>query len=165
VANWSNARLIVIGCHPAVLEFSRKARNNPPSIFTSDMLVGEAQELCSERIERWHPGLSRKKYVFQVRNDDGRDHFREISREFKSLHFILVFDDGGDGKFGSYLIRDGHCRTYSIPQKLVNAVLAKHKAVEILNDEDYFEYFEACWELMDLAQAHWERLLERPGKT
>src|SRR5438045_4063903 len=73
VANWCNARLIVIGRRPAVLQFSRKARAKPASIFRPDMLVGEGQDLFSERVERWNSGssqkrsgLSKKKYVFQV---------------------------------------------------------------------------------------------------
>src|SRR4051812_20976465 len=122
MANWCNARLIVVGQRCAVLHFSRQARTRPSSVFKPDMLIGEAQELFSERMERWTRKIFKKKYVFQVRNDDGRDHFEEISRQFPSLLFVLVYDDGGDGQYGIYLIRKGRCRSYSVPDNLITAV-------------------------------------------
>ena len=97
------------------------------------MLAGEAKELFSERTERWTPKISRKKYLFQIRNDDGRDHFTEISRRFKSLWFVLVYDGAGGGQWGSYLIRQGRCRSYS-------------RVEDDWDDEDDWRFWEANWE-------------------
>jgi len=116
MANWCNARLIVVGQRSVVLHFSKQARTRkkagaadladweryrPSSIFTPDMLVGEGKELSSERIERWTSEISRKKYLFQIRNDDGRDHFTEISRRFKSLGARHDGQAGGQAAFGA----------------------------------------------------------------
>ena len=159
MANWYPVRLIVVGQRSAVLHFSSQARARPSSIFKPDMLIGEGQELFSERIERWTPKISRKKYVFQVRSDDGRDHFQELSRRFTSPWFVLVYGDPSGEQYGSYIIRQGRCRSYSVPDKLKIAVMRKHGAEYIEDDEDDWRFWEASWELMDLAQAHWDGLL------
>ena len=159
MASWCNARLIVVGPRSVVLHFSRRARAKPSPIFTPDMLVGEAQELFSERIERWAARTYRKKYVFQVRSDDGRDHFQEISLKFTSPWFVLVFGDPDLNDYGSYVIRQGRSRSYSVPDKLKIEVMARHGAEDITDDEDDWRFWDASWELMDLAQVHWDRFL------
>jgi hypothetical protein len=158
MANWCNARSIVVG-QRSVLHFSRQARTRPASIFKPDMLIGETQKLFSERIERWAPKIFRKKYVFQVRSDDGRDHFQELSRRFTSSLFLLVYGDPNVDQYGSYIIRQARCRSYSVPDKLKTAVMRKHGAEDIKDDEDDWRFWDASWELMDLAQAHWDGIL------
>jgi len=64
VANWCDARLIVVGQRPDVVELSRHARTRPSSLFEPDMLEGESQDLFAERMETLGRGLSKKKYVF-----------------------------------------------------------------------------------------------------
>lgn len=153
MANWCNVRLVLSGLRSAVLEFSRRARSRPSSYFEPDMLAGEAQELFSERIRNLDKSLYQKVYKFQVRNDDGRNHFQELSKQHTNLCFVLVYADPASGDFGSYLIRQGRTRKYSIPQKTKEAVMAKH-GVDYDYDDDS-PYWEASWELMDLAHDHW----------
>src|SRR5262245_57356771 len=136
MAKWCNARLIVVGQRSVVLHFSRQARTRPSSIFKPDMLIGETQELFSERIEAWTPKISRKKYVFQVRNDDGRDHFQELSQWFTSSWFVLVYGDPNVDQYGSYIIRQGRCQSYCVPDKLKMDMMRKHGAEDIKDDED-----------------------------
>jgi len=69
----------VIGQRSAVLAFSRRARIRPSLYFQPDILVGEAQELFAERTETFRKRLAEKVYKFQIRNDDGKDHFRSVS--------------------------------------------------------------------------------------
>lgn len=154
MANWCNARLVLSGRRSAVLDFSSRARRRPSSYFEPDMLEGEAQELFSERIRNLGKDLSQKVYKFQVRNDDGRNHFQKLSTKHTNLCFILVYADPASGDFGSYLIGRGRTRKYSIPQKTKEAVMAKH-GVDYDSDDDS-PYWEASWELMDLAQDRWQ---------
>jgi hypothetical protein len=141
------------------MEFSRHARRHPSSIFTPDMLEGEAQELFSERMEAWARGVWRKVYKFQVRNDDGFQHFRSVSRRYRGLWFVLVYGDPNGDAFGSYLIRLGRGRHYRVPRELEPAVMARH-SVSDDSDEDW-RYWEASWELMDLAEAQWRAVVQR----
>src|SRR5689334_16753645 len=87
VSNWCNARLIVAGSRTEVLRFSRQSRANPSSIFEADMLVGETQDLFSERAKPMAPNLMKKVYKFQVSNDDGCAHFRIVSKQHPALRF------------------------------------------------------------------------------
>jgi hypothetical protein len=167
VANWVNARLIAAGDRLAVLRFSRRARISPSSIFRPDMLVGEGQDLFSERMQRWAPDVFAKKYLFQVRNDDGRDHFLEVSPRFEALCFVLVFGDPY-GSYGSYLIRQAHYRCYSVSQQKVDCVQSKHGVVDQADDaadEEDWRFWEASWELMDIAEVHWRRFVLQPAKS
>jgi hypothetical protein len=157
VANWCNVRLVVFGGRSAVLEFSRSARVRPSLFFDPDMLEGEAQELFSERIQRLEKGLAQKIYIFQVRNEDGRSHFRNLSNRHAHLGFVLVFGDPSSGDFGSYYIRRGRIRKFLIPQKTKEAVMVKH-GVDHDSDDDS-SFWEASWELMDLAQIHWRKFM------
>jgi hypothetical protein len=159
MANWCNARLVVLGGRSVVLGFSRRARSKPSAFFGSDMLVGEAQELFSERIENLAKGSAQKIYKFQVRNDDGRNHFRNLSKHHTRLCFVLVFGDPSSGEFGSYFICQGRIRKYLIPQKTKETVMANH-SVDFDSDDD-FPYWEASWELMDLAQDHWQESMKK----
>jgi hypothetical protein len=158
MANWCNARLVVIGQRPAVLEFSRSARTRPSSFFRPDMLQGEGQDLFAERIENLDRRAAQKIYKFQIRNDDGRNYFRNLSKHHKELRFILVFSDPNCDDFGSYLIDQGRCRKYSLPAKSKESVVAKHQ-FDYDSDDDS-AYWEASWELMDIAQYHWQNVIK-----
>jgi hypothetical protein len=121
------------------------------------MLVGEAQELFSERATRLLPDRTSKKYVFQIRNDDGLRHFRSISRTYPSLKFVLVYGSNGDDTYGSYSIFRGRARSYSVPATTVEDVMAKHGVLDDPDDE--WSFLEAEMEIMDLAEARWQKFL------
>jgi len=61
------------------------------------MLVGEAQGLFCERATPIGRGLLEKKYIFQVCacDEDGQQHFRNLSRLYPGLRFVYVY--GWDG--------------------------------------------------------------------
>jgi hypothetical protein len=122
------------------------------------MLFGQGEGMSAWRMETLGQGLSQKKYVFQVRNDDGRDHFLTISRRYPDLIFQLTYDDAASGEFGSYLIRNCRAKAFLVPQKVIDSVMLKHN-YDYENDEYDSEnerrYWEASWELMDLAESHW----------
>lgn len=166
MANWCNARLIVSGRRGDVLSFSRLSQTRPSSLFGADMLRGETDDLRSERIKTLERGLAKKVYNFQIRNDDGRDYFRRLSRQFPALIFVLVYFDPNNDPSGSYFIWRGQARSYELPGQLQEAVMEKHG---ITNDvfagewssEDEWRYQEASWELMGLAEAYWQQTLHR----
>lgn len=122
------------------------------------MLVGEAQNLFSERIRR-RKSFFQKTYIFQIRWDDGRTHFRKISRNFPSLYFILIYAAPNIDAVGSYLIRGGRSRHYALTETMKVATYAKHGESENADDVDDDSYWEAQWELMDLADAYWDRFI------
>lgn len=160
MANWCNAQLIVAGQRRDVLRFSRIARAQPSSLFKPDMLHGEAQDLFAERMEKLQPDLAKKAYIFQIRNDDGLEHFRLVSRDFPALCFVLVYFDPNNDPSGSYFISRGRARKYFVPVELHEAVMARHGITEDSYDkwdsDDERHYWEASWELMELAEAHWQ---------
>jgi hypothetical protein len=135
--------------------------SGPSAIFRADMLVGESQEIFAERMENVGQGISKKRYIFQVRNDDGRDHFRAISRRYPSLDFVLAYYDVNVGEYGSYLIRDGSSRAYTVPSEIIESVMAKHEYDPDSEDADEFGFWEASYELADMAEARWLKLSYR----
>lgn len=159
MANWCNARLIVAGRRGDVLRFSRLSRLRPSALFGPDMLHGETDDLHSERIKVVEPGLAKKKYTFQIRNDDGRKHFCRLSRQFLTVCFVLVYFDANNDPSGSYFISRGRARSYELPALLHETVMARHGVSE--DSDDDCGYWEASWELMDLAEAHWQQTVIR----
>jgi hypothetical protein len=161
MATWCNARLIVAG-HGADVTRFRRLVHAQPSVFSPDMLVGETQELFSERAIPLGPELLEKKYFFQVRSDDGLDHFRDLSRSYPALCFVLVYgwDGWNEYSYGSYFIFRGHTRNFSASARLVEKVVAKH-GVDDNPDGDwpYEPEVNAERELMDLAEARWQKSL------
>jgi hypothetical protein len=144
--------------------FPLRRRRRPSSVFGPDMLHGADGGLRSERIETVAPGLAKKVYRFQIRNDDGRQYFCLISRGHPALCFVLVYFDPDNEPSGTYFIRRGRARRYDVPAHLQEALMAKHGITGEVFDaewsaEDESSYWEASWELMDLAEAHWERTL------
>lgn len=93
------------------------------------------------------------RYLFQVRDDDGRDHFQAVSTRFASLRFVLVYGDANSGEFGSYLISNGHAEGYLLPSETVDSLMRKHGIG--FDSEDEGPYWEASSEAMDLAEARW----------
>ena len=69
MATWCNARLVIAGRTADVARFRRRAHARPSSVFRPDMLVGEAQNLFSERATRLGPDLLEKRYMFQGCSD------------------------------------------------------------------------------------------------
>lgn len=165
LANWCNARLVVVGRRPVLREFSKHTRVKPSSVFGPDMLQGESQDLIAERMRGIGPHLSMKKYMFQVRGDDGLDHFRDVSRRCISLYFVLAYHDPNVGEFGSYLIRQGRSRAYAVPEGLINSVMWMHGVdFEAGDYEVQGGYWEASLEIMDQAESRWlTRLVRRGG--
>jgi hypothetical protein len=96
MASWCNARLIVVGHPTDVTRFRRLSgvevarvgtrRIGPLAdvrasrVFRGDMLAGEAQGLFCERATWIGQDLVEKTYVFQVRDEDGQEHFRNLSK-------------------------------------------------------------------------------------
>jgi hypothetical protein len=48
-------------------------------------------------------------------------------------------------------------RSYAVPDKLKIEVMATHGAEDITEDD--WRFWDASWELIDLAQVHWDRFL------
>ncbi len=159
MGNWANVRLAVIGSHSEVVRFSKSVPvDRASTVFTVSMLVGEDGHLFAERMTRLGR-LSRKVYKFQLKNDDGSDHFRRVSRNHQALTFILVFSDPNGVECGSYLIRRGRSRRYLLPGKQWGNLEDKHGYSGSGEDEDEWAYWEASFEAMDVCQAKWEKLL------
>ena len=160
MANWCNARLVAVGPRSEVLKFGEKVRRRPNTCFRPDMLIGEAQELFAERIEKLNDRLAQKMYVFQVRNGDGCGHFRKLSTRFAKLRFVLVYADPNSDDFGSYFLHQGRSKEYLVSDRLKASIMTKHHAADDADDDD--AYWEATWELMDLAQRHWKPVRAKP---
>ena len=164
MADWCNARLIVAGRTADVTRFRRLAHTQPSSVFRPDMLVGEAQELFSERATPFGPDLLAKKYIFQVCSDDGLEHFQNLSQSYPGLRFVMVYgwDGWNEYSYGSHFISRGRARRYSISVRVVEKAMAKHGVDDNPNDEwPYEPEINAETELMDLAEARWQKLLLR----
>jgi len=123
------------------------------------MLHGEGADLHSERIEVLKPHFAKKAYTFQICDDDGRSHFCRLSRQFPALCFVLVYFDPNNDPSGSFFISRGRTRSYELPGELTEAVMRKHGITG--DDYDDCSYWEASWELMDLAETHWGPVLIR----
>ena len=125
------------------------------------MLAGEAQQLISGRATAFGAGYSRKVYKFQIRSDDGLDHFRNISHSQPALRLVLAYGYD-DHSYGSYFIARGRARSYSAPSRLVENVMAKHGVGHNPDEEwPYDSEMDAETELMDLVEARWHKLLLR----
>ena len=186
MAEWCNARLLIVGSASEVARFRRLASipvgwNGPWDVdpltdsracrvFRGDMLVGETQAIFSERATAIGPDQREKKYVFQVRacDEEGQEHFRKISSSHPHLCFVYVYgwDGWNEYSYGSYLIRRGQIRTYRVPVRLIEKALAKHGVDGNPNDEwPYQPEIDAERELMDLAEAHWTKWLRGRDPT
>ena len=125
------------------------------------MLVGEAQELFSERAARLGQDRSAKRYIFQACGEEGVAHFQDLSRSYPRLRFLLVYG-WDDHSYGSHYISKRQTRSYRVSDLLVDKVMAKNGVNDNPNNEWPFEpEMDAEKELMDLAEAHWRESLLR----
>ena len=153
MANWVNARLLADGPRDAVLAFAAATRDETKRIFRADMLVGEATPPRRDRVKRVADGIYRKAFVFRVRNDTGERHLTRVSKRYRRLSFVLVYGDPNSDTYGAAHIARGELEDYVISARQARTVWRKHKVT--LDDEDEWRFWEASWELMDLAEAHW----------
>lgn len=163
MSNWCNVSLKVYGSKHAVVNFAKKVRQRKHSYFRPDMLHGEGGELASERLRAISPSLAEKWYRFQVRNDDGLEHFKRISVLHPTLRFILVYGDSSCDSFGSYLIDRSKVQNFELSSEKISEIYRKHLG----DDEDSYEdwkFWEANWEMMDIAENHWKPKLLRWSK-
>ena len=198
MAEWCNALLIVVGERSEVSRFIKHAREKPPepliwvpdiivddgevmllprpqgkadAIFIPDMWCGQGGDLFSFRIKDLGQGLAMKQYGFQIRNDDGRSHFRSVSVRYPDLHFVLVNHWGPPDECSSFLIHGGRTKAYRMPDALIDSVLAEYGFDPDLDwDEEHVDEYEdnnwvafvAAQEMMELAGARWlDGLLRR----
>jgi hypothetical protein len=159
MGNWCNVRLKIVGRRSDVLDFSRLARARASSFFEPDMLQGEGQDLFSERAVRFRADYMQKVYKFQVCNDDGLSHFRRLSRRYPALCFVLVYGDPNEDRYGSYFIQRGRVRVHSLSYRQKKAMWTKHGANDNGDFAEEYSFWDASWELMDLAEAHWEKAI------
>ena len=55
--------------------------------------------------------------------------------------------------YGSALVERGEAQDYDITERQTRAMFRKHRVTD--EDEDDWRFWEASWELMHLAEAHW----------
>jgi hypothetical protein len=152
--------LLATGSRDAVLAFAAAARDETKRVFRADMLVGETSPVRRDRVERVGDGLYRKRFLFQVRNGSGLEHFIRISKRYRRPSFVLVFGDPNTDSYGSALIARGEAQQYDVTTRQTRAIFRKHRVAD--EDEDDERFWEASWELMDLAEAHWTA---HPGRA
>jgi hypothetical protein len=173
MANWCNLRLSVIGTPEEVARFRKAAgpadgriRADQSRIFTADMERGEGDDLKAYGTKRWGRRFERAEYVLQGRNTDYSDEFLEISTRHPQLAFVLTFSDPNDDSHGSYLMLGGDSRMWGIPARLHREVMRKHyKRQGCMDRRGRVDYdhdnaddaeWDAFFEMMDLAAAHWD---------
>lgn len=123
--------------------------------------MGETSDLRGERIVAASRGMARKAYAFQAAREDPAAHFRRLSRLESDLVFVLVEADPNSDNYGSALIRNGSVRRYRVPESVEAAVMKRHGVTGSDDDEEDWRFWEASWELMDRAEAHWARAVEK----
>ena len=161
MANWANYRLVVHGRRPSVIAFSRRYPARRSSGVWGRFFVGETSDLRGERIVVTARGIARKAYAFQAAREDPAGHFRRLSRIERGLVFVLVEADPNSDNYGSALIRNGSVRRYRVPESVEAAVMDRHGVTGSGDDEEDWRFWEASWELTDLAEAHWARVVEK----
>jgi hypothetical protein len=144
--------LVVVGRPSDVTRFRRIVAVRASCVFREDMLAGEGQALFCEEAKRIGRNLREKRYVFQTSDDDGQEYFRDLSRLWPLLRFVYVYG------YGSYLIFRGRIYSYRVPLRRVEKVMIKHGVDDNPNDEwPYEPEIDAETELVDLAEAHWQK--------
>ena len=178
MANWCNLRLVVTGHARDLAPFRRAAGalrghidTSRSTVFTEDMEYGEGGDLAADGLTRFDGDLRRAKYRFQGRNDDYVDHFRDVSRRYPRLAFILVVSDPNSDDNGSYLLRNGRRRWWPMPLRLHEKLFARHlrtwhavpdgspidfDALDHADNRVDYAYWDAMFEGMDVAQAKWD---------
>jgi hypothetical protein len=140
MANWCNLRLLVTGVPKNLKPFRRAAGalsgridTNRSTIFTPEMEYGEGGDLEAGGVRRFQKRFQCAIFGLQGRNDDYVDHFREVSRRFPTLAFVLVYSDPNADEHGSYLLRNGRQRLWSVP---VRTSLKPHATSQPNNRRD-----------------------------
>lgn len=178
MANWCNLRLSVIGRPDDVLAFRKDAgrlegriKAAKSKIFLPEMEIGESRDLEAAAAGRFRRTFQRAEYLFQGRNDDHGDHFRSVSERYPRLAFVLTYGDPNADAHGSHLFLAGRQRIWQVPQRLHRELMRRHyrrwKALDARGrmDYDHEQSSEAEWdayfEMMDRAAAHWDDVIER----
>jgi hypothetical protein len=183
VANWSNVRLIVVGPPRHVERFRKLARpyvadakkpppwlrrgkrqvfDPPDPLFTPDMLHGEGGDLFEEPVRRIGRHRLRAEYKFQARNDDGVEHFSDVSLRFPDLRFLVVWGDPNADSFGSAYVRNGAVTAYEVGDRRRGAIYNRHRREygrEFPDDDDDLFEWDAFSEMMDVAENRWRSVL------
>ena len=160
MANWSNAHLIIAGPSRRRTRISAvwPQRGLPP-FLSRTCCVAKTQKLTSERSKAaWLGTFRRKLYRFQVRNGDGLQHFRRLSRRHLSLCFVLAYGDPNGDDYGSYFILKGRARAYSLSAQQKEAVMRRHGVTGDMTTRTMSGVFgkhHGNWS--DLAEAHWQK--------
>jgi hypothetical protein len=173
MANWCNLRLVATGRAREIEAFrtaagARRGRidTRKSRIFTREMEYGEGGDLETVPLRRWKGRYRTGRYRFQGRNDDYMDHFRDVSRRFPALAFVLVYSDPNSDVHGSYLLVSGKSRHWQVPRTVADRVLREEYAnagvmmangdIDYDSDEADFAEWEAFWKMMDLAERKWD---------
>ena len=182
MANWSNIRLVALGPEGDVASLRRLARpylaearkppqwmrrspgkpfDPPDPLFRPDMMHGEGSDLfVLGPAERLSGHLMRDTYCFQGRNDDGVEHFCEVSTRFPNLRFVVVWADPNGDWFGSAYVRNGRATRYELGSRRRSAIYNhwRRKCGASLDDDDWYAW-DAYSEMMDVAQRRWETFI------
>jgi hypothetical protein len=176
MANWSGLRLVVTG-YPVDLRPFRRAAGalkgridtSQSEIFPEEFEYGESEDLVAEGVKRLPGGFQSASYYFQARYDavDPAEYFRQISRRFPRLAFVLVVSDPNGDSHGSYLVLNGRRRSWSVPEKLKIEVMERwYREWGVVNkdgtvnwddgsDDQYCAMCNGLEEMMDIAEAKW----------
>ncbi len=142
------------------------APSSPPSWSLAREEIFE-----SHGLQRLAGDLRRTRYSFQGRNDDHVDHFAAVSRRYPRLAFVLVVSDPHASDNGSYLLLKGRRRRWIMPEQAQDDLFAAHlrkwdllpegarfdfSAIDLNDDTVSMAYWDAMFEEMDIAQAHWD---------
>ena len=167
MANWLNLRLEVSGPLSAVRKFRRSAGRPPSAVFPEDLAVGEGGDFGADPIQPFGSVFKTAPYRFQGCNDDYVEHFAAVSRSFPDLAFVLVYSDPNGDSHGSYLVLNGRRRRWELPVRVKKEILKrKYKRAGVVDDRGRVDYdadeadfaeWEAFWEMMDVAEAHWRQ--------
>jgi hypothetical protein len=179
MANWSNVRLIAEGYErdlatlrrlakpylaearqpPAWMRRPRGAPFDPPApLFTADMIHGEGGDLFEGPVTRLSGDLVRATYHFQARNDDGVEHFRDVSTRFPTLRFLVVWGDPNGDSFGSAYVRKGKATLYELGARRRSAIYSRWRRTygASPDDDDEGYAWDAFSEMMDVAERRWD---------
>jgi hypothetical protein len=173
MANWCNIRLSVFGTADDLAPFRRaagalKGRINTAksSIFTPAMEWGETRDLEAAEVKPFGRRFQRAEYLFQGRNDDYADHFREVSARYPSLAIVLTFGDPNFDLHGSHVFLNSRQRTWTVGARLHRQLMMKHygkwKLLDARGHVDYdsessdWAEWDAFFEMMDIAAVHWD---------
>lgn len=173
MANWCNLRLSVLGAPGDLAPFRRAAgalkgriNTSKSTIFTAEMERGESRDLEAEEVSPFGRRFQRAEYLFQGRNDDHADHFREVSARFPLLAFVLTFGDPNSDWHGSHLFLAGRQRTWEVGVRLRRQLMMKrYRKWKLLDARGHVNYdaadadwaeWEAYFEMMHIAAVHWD---------